>query len=179
MALSNNLLSKFAKSVNKKEQNPKESIMYGKITRYDEENDIWYAEIDGSERETPIESFAASIDLDQRVILMIKNHSLVVTGNIGSPATSQSYVDNKIYPTIQREVTVDKGGLKVQNYYSLEFDDEGKPIFKTVDNSITVEDEADRTKTVKIATVDMINDVDTESVDLADIRALWPDCNYE
>lgn len=176
MKLSTNLVKQFAKITNqsKEKTNKKETIVYGKIKEQGDDGK-WYVQLDGAAEGmlTPISSFTSSVDLDQRVIVMIKNHSAIVTGNIGSPATSQEYVDSKIYPTIGRDVNVTMGAASVQNYYSIEINAEGKPIYKVVDNT-----SVEGTKET-IYEIPLDESSSCKPVDLADIRALWPDYNYE
>lgn len=164
MKLSTNLIKEFAKITNTKQENKKETIVYGKITRYDSQKDQWYVMIDGSELETPVANFTSTVDTDERVIVMIKNHSIVVTGNIGSPSTSQTYVDTKLYPKIQTEETVTQGGLQVQNYYSIEFDENNRPIFKVIDNTRAEETEKEKVYDLLQGDVDSITEEDIDAL---------------
>lgn len=85
MSLSNDLLSEFAKIVTENsKQKPAESTVYGTIVEY---NGSKYIKMDGSELLTPISS-TTSIDDGDRVTAVVKDHSVVVTGNISSPSNT-------------------------------------------------------------------------------------------
>lgn len=94
MGLSSKTLSQFVKTTQSDKKQKSEKFVYGEITKY--ENNKYYVKIDGSEKETPVSNFTSSIDTNQRVIVMIKNHEAIVTGNVGSPAASTKYVDDKL-----------------------------------------------------------------------------------
>lgn len=94
MSLSNKTLSQFVKVTQNDKKEKTEKFVYGKIT--DKKNDKYYVKIDGSDIETPVSSFTTSINAEQRVIVMIKNHEAIVTGNVASPSASTKYVDDRI-----------------------------------------------------------------------------------
>lgn len=81
MALSSDLISQFVQ-VTKEEKQSKETTVYGTIVEYDGGK---YVKLDGSELLTPISTTADAID-GERVTVMIKNHTALVTGNISSPS---------------------------------------------------------------------------------------------
>lgn len=89
MALSNELVSQFAKIATEKEETKKEEIVYGTTVSY---NDTIYVKLDGSDRLTPITSTTV-VKPDERVTVMIKDHSAIVTGNISSPSARNSDVE--------------------------------------------------------------------------------------
>lgn len=89
MALSKDLVSQFAKITKDNNKNKSEQTVYGAIV---EHNGSKYIRIDGSEILTPIVS-AATIEPNERVIAMIKNHTAVVIGNITTPSASSNEVD--------------------------------------------------------------------------------------
>lgn len=94
MNLSSDLVSQFAKITNDT-TTKKESIVYGKVVKY---NDSYYVKIDGSEILTPVTSTIAISD-GERVSVMIKNHTAIVTGNISAPAARTddvNVVDGKV-----------------------------------------------------------------------------------
>lgn len=88
MALSNELISQFVKATQDKEKNKKESTAYGKIVK---QGDIEYVQLDGSDLLTPISSTITVKDED-RVMVTIKNHSAIVTGNLTDPSASGNKV---------------------------------------------------------------------------------------
>ena len=89
MALSNELVSQFAKITTEKEETKKEEIVYGTTVSY---NDTVYVKLDGSDRLTPITSTTV-VKPDERVTVMIKDHSAIVTGNLSSPSARNSDVE--------------------------------------------------------------------------------------
>lgn len=88
MALSQDLLSQFAKITNDNKKN-KDSTAYGTIVK---EGNTTYVKLDGSNLLTPYDSTIAVEDGD-RVTVTIKNHTAVVDGNITSPAASDKKVN--------------------------------------------------------------------------------------
>lgn len=88
MGIPNNLITDLIKVTNDKTEQKKESTVYGTIVDHEKE---YYVRIDGSELLTPISSTAA-VENGDRVIVMIKNHTATVTGNISSPSASNKDV---------------------------------------------------------------------------------------
>ncbi len=89
MALSDDLISQFVK-VTKDEVEPKnETTVYGKIVEYEGSK---YVQLDGSELLTPISS-TADVKADERVTVMIKDHTATVYGNVSSPSASSKSVE--------------------------------------------------------------------------------------
>lgn len=88
MALSNDLLSQFAKLTNKKNDNSKkETTVYGTVI------DSNHVQIDGSNVTTPISS-TTTIKAGQRVTVLVKDHSAIITGNLTDNSASSSDVNN-------------------------------------------------------------------------------------
>lgn len=95
MGLSNDLISQFVKVTQDKEQVKKETTAYGKIVK---QGDVDYVQLDGSDLLTPISTTAVVKDGD-RVIVTIKNHTAIVTGDLTNPSannTDVSEISNKI-----------------------------------------------------------------------------------
>ena len=89
MALSDDLISQFVK-VTKDEVEPKnETTVYGKIVDYE---GSMYVQLDGSDLLTPISS-TADVKPDERVTVMIKDHTATVYGNVSSPSASSKSVE--------------------------------------------------------------------------------------
>lgn len=82
MALSNDLISQFVKITNDKKEAKKESTVYGTVVV---EEGSTYVKIDGSELLTPV-STTANTKNGERVVVMIKDHTAIITGNISSPS---------------------------------------------------------------------------------------------
>lgn len=88
MALSSDLISQFVQ-VTKKEKENKETTVHGTIV---ERNGVKYVKLDGSELLTPISTTADALD-GEKVTVMIKDHSAVVTGNLSSPSARTDTVE--------------------------------------------------------------------------------------
>lgn len=89
MALPSDLITQFAKIVNKREEPVKESTVYGTIVESDGKR---YVRFDGSNILTPVATTVGMLP-GERVIVSIKNHTAVVTGNMTSPAARIVEVD--------------------------------------------------------------------------------------
>lgn len=92
MALSNDLAMQFARVTNNKTKTQSESTVYGTAVLH---GDKMYVKIDGSDllQPTPVEA-AVSMKPGDRVIVKIKNHSAVVTGNMSDPSASSNNLGN-------------------------------------------------------------------------------------
>lgn len=88
MSLSSDLISQFVKVTNDKKQKPTESTVYGKVVEYDGSK---YVQLDGSELLTPV-STTVDAEAGERVMVLIKNHTATVTGNLSSPAARSDTV---------------------------------------------------------------------------------------
>lgn len=82
MNLSNELISQFVKVTNDDSHTASESTVYGTTVEHDGKI---YVRIDGSDRLTPV-STTADMKPDERVNVIIKNHTATVTGNYTSPS---------------------------------------------------------------------------------------------
>lgn len=88
MPLSSDLISQFVKATNDTTKREKETVIaYGTTVGL---GDNIYVKLDGSDLLTPITS-TVNVRPDERVTVMIKNHTATVTGNITSP--SAGYID--------------------------------------------------------------------------------------
>ena len=91
MALSNELISQFAKVVTKRESTPSVTTVNGTAKLYDGKI---YVQIDGSNGQlTPIASSTAGMEDGDRVTVQIKNHSATILGNASDPSAGMSYAD--------------------------------------------------------------------------------------
>lgn len=82
MELSSDLVSQFAKLVNGDKKDQTETTVYGTTV---EHNGRMFVQIDGSELLTPVTT-TTDMKADERVTVMLKNHTATVTGNLSSPA---------------------------------------------------------------------------------------------
>lgn len=88
MALTNDLLKQFAKASTTKKQASKESTVYGTMVEY---NGTQYVQLDGSDLLTPASTTTNAKDGD-RVTVLVKDHSAIVTGNLSSPSATDKEV---------------------------------------------------------------------------------------
>ena len=96
MDLSNDLISSFVKITNDTgTKETEKTILYGIATKQGE--DV-YVTIDGSEIATPVET-TVEVNNGERVVLTIKDHKAVITGNITSPAVNGPGVETRIEET--------------------------------------------------------------------------------
>lgn len=82
MQLSKKLISEFVKITNDTSKTKTETTVYGNIVKNGSET---YVRLDGSDILTPVTT-TADTQHDERVTVLIKNHTATVTGNISSPA---------------------------------------------------------------------------------------------
>lgn len=93
MALTDDLISQFVKITNDKKEVKEESTVYGTIKIRDGRT---FVQLDGAndkETLTPVTEAASAID-GERVTVMIKNHTAIVTGNLSSPLARSGDVNN-------------------------------------------------------------------------------------
>ena len=117
MALSNDIISQFAKLTNSNKETKTERTLYGTIVISDGKK---YVRLDGSNIDTPISS-TANVKQNDRVMVMIKNHAAIVTGNITSPSADQQSVDDLNDKTDDMNNQIAKFGIIVS--YKISTDD--------------------------------------------------------
>ena len=94
MSLSTDLISQFVKTTKDTDNTKKESTLYGTVTNAEKK----VVKLDGSDISTPVNSTVDFVDGD-RVVVMIKNHNAVVTGNLTNPAARTVVVEEVIQTT--------------------------------------------------------------------------------
>lgn len=82
MELPKKLINEFAKVTNDTEKQENDTTVYGVISK---NGDSTYVQLDGSDLLTPVSTTTDTQDGD-RVTVLIKNHTAIVTGNMTSPA---------------------------------------------------------------------------------------------
>lgn len=90
MDLSSDLISQFIKLTYDKKETSKETTVYGTVKKY---NDSLYVQIDGSDLLTPYTT-TSNVQENDRVSVLIKNHTAIVTGNASSPSATTGEVTN-------------------------------------------------------------------------------------
>lgn len=92
MVLSSDLISQFAKITKDKEKTNKERMVYGTTVDVD---GVIQVKLDGSDLTTPVLSTAYT-QAGERVIVMIKNHTATITGNLSSPSARNEDVQGAV-----------------------------------------------------------------------------------
>lgn len=164
MALSSELISQFVKATkddSSKDNN--ESTVYGTVKEY---NGKKYVQLDGSDLLTPISS-TTDTKADERVTVMIKNHTATVTGNISSPAARTDDVQEIGSKISEFEVVIaDKVDTK-------ELNAERARIDNLVSENAIIRGELDaNTANIKELTADSVKVNDTLTAHKADIEDL-------
>ena len=109
MSLSSDLINDFVKATNDDEKTKSETTVYGTAV---EHNGTIYVRLDGSSLLTPIVSTVNAKPGD-RIMVMIKNHTATVTGNISSPAARTADMQDAINKIAEFEIAVsDKASVK-------------------------------------------------------------------
>lgn len=126
MGLSYNIISQFAKVVNKdKKQNQRsETIAYGTIKT--DNNGYKYVQLDGSDQWTPltdtdptINFMTATASRDDRVSVLIKDHTATVTGNLTSPAVNAGDVTIQISNNVlEVQTDIENAAKTASNFLS-------------------------------------------------------------
>lgn len=164
MALSSELISQFAKATKDDSGNDSnESTVYGTVKEY---NGKKYVQLDGSDLLTPISS-TTDTKADERVTVMIKNHTATVTGNISSPAARTDDVQEIGGKISEFEVVIaDKVDTK-------ELNAERARIDNLVSENVIIRGELDaNTANIKELTADSVKVNDTLTAHKADIEDL-------
>ena len=102
MGLSQDLISQFVKVTNDRQTVKKETIAYGTAVELDGKK---YVRLDGSDMLTPVSS-TADAEVNERVTVLIKDHTATITGNASSPAARKQSVDDAIDQITEVEILV-------------------------------------------------------------------------
>ena len=175
MGLSHDLISQFVKVTNDRQTEKKETIAYGTAVELDGKK---YVRLDGSDMLTPVSS-TADAEANERVTVLIKDHTATITGNASSPAARKQSVDDAIDQIAEVEILVAK---KVSTD---DFDAERGRINKLVSENVTIterltasEGNIEKLKTDKVSTKELeaqkarIDSLETNTltVDVADVK---------
>ena len=102
MGLSQDLISQFVKVTNDRQTEKKETIAYGTAVELDGKK---YVRLDGSDMLTPVSS-TADAEANERVTVLIKDHTATITGNASSPAARKQSVDDVVDQITEVEMLV-------------------------------------------------------------------------
>lgn len=113
MGLSTDLISQFVKTTNDSRKTKVDTTLFGTTVAYG--NSI-YVKLDGSDVLTPI-STTTDVHEGERVMVTIKNHTAIITGNISSPSVNlQTNIDNGDGTTVKLSdlgISIKNGILRV------------------------------------------------------------------
>lgn len=149
MTLSEELISQFVKATKDSTEPSKETVVYGTVV-YDGKP---YVKFDGSDLLTPI-STTTDVKDGERVTVMVKNHTAIVTGNISSPAA--------------RTDDVKKTATKIDEFENV------------MAHKVTTEDLEAVNGNIDnlIAKLASISKLDTAQAEIDDLRAEFADLTY-
>ena len=125
MELSNDLISQFVDLTKGESKTQNEATVYGTIVT---DNGTNYVRLDGSEVLTPI-STTTNVSNGERVTVMIKNHTAVVTGNITSPSATNKDVEDVANEISEFEIIITE-----------EIDAQNGKIKDLVSDNVTIKD---------------------------------------
>ena len=175
MGLSHDLISQFVKVTNDRQTEKKETIAYGTAVELDGKK---YVRLDGSDMLTPVSS-TADAEANERVTVLIKDHTATITGNASSPAARKQSVDDAIDQITEVEILV------ADKVSTDDFDAERGRINELVSENATIterltasEGNIEKLKTDKVSTKELeaqiarIDSLETNTltVDVADAK---------
>lgn len=102
MALSSELLDQLVKVTRPAEKKPTEATVYGTTVS---QNGNLYVQIDGSDVLTPVSS-TVKMKSGERVMVQIKDHSAVVTGNLTTQSARSDDVDDIVNEIAEFEIII-------------------------------------------------------------------------
>ena len=106
MELSVDVIRQFTELTKAKSgQSNVELMAYGTVVELDGDSDSKYVQLDGSTQITPVET-TADVQVGDRVMVTIKNHTATVIGNVTSPSASSGTVTftiNSIQETMNKQ----------------------------------------------------------------------------
>ena len=153
MGVPSDLISQLVKATNDTKSTNGETTVYGTIVEYE---GTTYVKLDGSELLTPILTTAV-VKKDDRVTVMIKNHTAIVTGNMTSPAAQANDV-NKALEAIDKI-----SEFEILVAYRV-----------TTDELSAINATIDKLK----ATVAKFGDVTAVNAEIEELRAKYADLDY-
>lgn len=102
MGLSSDLISQFVKATKDDKKKSTEATVYGKVV---EQNGDMYVQLDGSDVLTPVTS-TVKMEAGERVVVTIKDHSAVVTGNLTTHSASSKDVEDIVDEISEFEIVI-------------------------------------------------------------------------
>ena len=112
MELPKTLLSQFAELAKNDTKNTEGSMVFGTTVKTDSG---LYVKIDGSNQLTPVTAMA-DVKNDERVMVLIKDHSATIMGNVSSPSARIDDVEEIRSKTLIIGANIDNLQLGTTNY---------------------------------------------------------------
>lgn len=92
MALSNDLISQFIKTTNDTSRTKKDTLVYGTVFSVGDKGNCLVT-LDGATQTTPAIS-TSTVEVNDRVMITIKNHTAIITGNLTDRSASAKSLGN-------------------------------------------------------------------------------------
>lgn len=164
MTLPSDIVSQFVKVTRDEVEVKVESTVYGTIVEHDGSK---YVRLDGSDLLTPISSTTDVAD-GERVTVMIKDHTAVVTGNISSPSASSGSVQEIGNKITEVEILIaDKVSTK-------EFDSINGRVNNLITENVTIKEQLNANKAdideVKADNVTINEQLTAHAADIEDLE---------
>ena len=170
MALSEDLVSQFVKNTKDKVATKSESTVYGTVRIVDKSV---YVELDGSNARTPVSS-TSDVSEGDRVIVLIKNHTATIIGNLSAPSAKENVVSEhsesitllkqQVYDMTPEGVETLSGEIKTLS-------DSLNTVLETVEsNSTSIETLTNDVNDLKIKTETIENTISNINVQITSIR---------
>lgn len=102
MALSSDLISQLVKAAKPVEKKPTEATVYGTAVV---QNEVQYVQLDGSSVLTPVSS-TVKMRNGERVVVQIKDHTAMVTGNMTTKTARSDDVDDLVNAITEAEILI-------------------------------------------------------------------------
>lgn len=122
MPLSNDLISRFVKITNDGKKTKNETVVYGTIST--DKSDV-YVTIDGADysniggatgshnpKVLVTNKSVTEVKNGDRVTVLIKNHTAIITGNIDDPSTNKGYTDTSVGAVDERLTDLEKDAVR-------------------------------------------------------------------
>ncbi len=192
MGLSPDLISEFVKVTNDTKKSNTSNSMFGTVCEYD---GSYYVKFDGSDLLTPI-STTTDIHDGERVMVTIKNHTAIITGNMSSPSVNlETTIDNGEEGTVKLSelgISIHDGVVKINELEAKALTAESAVIKELKANDVTItgkldvnESDISKLKTdkldastadIKYATIENLKatnaNIENLDADVADINTL-------
>jgi hypothetical protein len=158
MSLSSDLISQFVKTTVEAQEKPQESTTYGTTIIVD---GVAWVKLDGSDLLTPV-STTADVKDNERVTVMVKDHTATITGNMSSPSASSEDLND----ATEKIETVEADNVIIHNTLQAANAEIGNLTAENVKINGILEAASADIETLRAATAE----IDTLKADVAEIN---------